>query len=164
LKHAANIRALKPDEFVALSVFGSELSGVQVLRTTVSIGAQPGQAPVAPTASSSKRKSKPNAAEASSEPLDLGAPTAPRPGQPAELSLADPRTGQVTTRTVLKTGKAGPQGTVLNVRVKKADVDAFAKGEMNLETFQSKAVFNSYIGNGYGILSINSWAGSSRGK
>ena len=51
---------------------------------------------------------------------------------------------------------------MLTLRVKKSDVDAFARGQSNLETFQKQAVFNAYIGNGYGVLSVNSWAGSGK--
>jgi hypothetical protein len=155
--------SLKPDEFVALSVFGSELSGVQIMRTTAAAGNPVGPA-AASAPSNSKKKSKAGSGEATGEPGEPSSvAVAPRPGAPADLSLTDARPAQVSSRTVFKTSKAGPQGTVLNLRVRKADVDAFAKDE-NLETFKSKAVFNSYIGNGYGILSINSWAGSARGK
>src|SRR5205085_1060704 len=50
------------------------------------------------------------------------------------------------------------QGTVLSLRVKKSDVDAFANGKLDFETFAKKAEQHSYPGNGYGITSINSWS------
>ena len=133
LKHAANIRHLKPDEFVALSVFGSEVNGsVQIVRNAYSTA--PSAASVASSANSSKKKEK--GKSAANEGLTEGAePASPaivtRPGQPAELSVSDSRTGGMFTRAVVRgSGKAGPQGTVLTLRVKKSDVDAFAHGEV----------------------------------
>jgi hypothetical protein len=163
LKHAANIRPLKPDEFVALSVFGSDVgSGVQVYRTTYSTAPSAATTPASP--SSTKKKAKVPANEGQGDGSEPTGPTiVTRPGQSAELNVSDSRTGAILTRAVVRgPGKAGPQGTVLTVRAKKSDVDAFARGEMNLETFQKSAVFNAYLGNGYGILSLNSWAGSAR--
>jgi len=52
--------------------------------------------------------------------------------------------------------KTGP-GTVLTLRVKKSDVDGFAKGTIDLAGFEKKIAMNSYLGNGYGITSLNSW-------
>jgi hypothetical protein len=53
--------------------------------------------------------------------------------------------------------KAARAGTVLTMRVKKADVDAFAKGDINYETFEKKVDVNTYLGSGYGVTSLNSW-------
>jgi hypothetical protein len=77
LKHATNIRELKPDEFIAISVFG-----------------------------------------------------------PA------PMTGS---------------GTVLTLRAKKSDVDAFAKGDLNFDEFRRLTSISTYAGAGYDITSANSW-------
>jgi hypothetical protein len=163
-KHAANIRGLKPDEFVAISVFGNEPRGYS-LRATVSTSAAAGQATAQGTTPVSKKKAKNNSPESPGDPVDAPPQNLlVRPGQPAELSMTDQKAGQVTSRTSYKASKAGSQGTVLTVRARKADVDAFAKGELNVETFQAKTVFNSYVGNGYGLLSVNSWAGTGRSK
>ena len=46
-------------------------------------------------------------------------------------------------------GESSPgagRGTVLIVRVKKSDAEAFAKGEMNWEQFQRKSTINAYVG------------------
>jgi hypothetical protein len=165
LKHAANIRPLKPDEFVALSVFGSDIGGGVMGYVRTASSTIPATVPAAPSAGSSKKKAKGAATDIpgdASEPL-TGPTIVTRPGQPAELNVSDSRTGITLTRAAVRgSSKAGPQGTVLTVRAKKSDVDAFARGEMNLETFQKGAVFNAYLGNGYGILSLNSWAGSAR--
>ena len=54
--------------------------------------------------------------------------------------------------------RASPQGTVLTLRAKKSDVDAFATGKLDFDAFQRKVEQNSYAGSGYGITSINSWS------
>jgi len=51
----------------------------------------------------------------------------------------------------------GHRGTVLAIRVKKADIDAFAKASGKLAELQSKATINTYRGYGYGVPSVNSW-------
>ena len=51
------------------------------------------------------------------------------------------------------------QGTVMTIRVKKTDVDAFAKGAIDLKTFQARATLNVYVGAGYNTSSINTWPG-----
>ena len=43
------------------------------------------------------------------------------------------------------------------MRVKKADVDAFAKGDINYDAFEKKVELNTYLGSGYGVTSLNSW-------
>lgn len=53
--------------------------------------------------------------------------------------------------------RAARPGTVLTLRVKKSDADAFAKGKVDLTAFEQKVGANSYLGNGYGIPSLNSW-------
>jgi hypothetical protein len=52
---------------------------------------------------------------------------------------------------------ASAQGTVLTLRVKKEDIDAFAKGDINEDAFVKKAAFNSYRGAGHDVTSINTW-------
>lgn len=42
---------------------------------------------------------------------------------------------------------AGPSGSTLTIRVKKADVDAFAAGKLNLEEFRGRASLSTYSGN-----------------
>lgn len=59
---------------------------------------------------------------------------------------------QLNTR--LKSARAG---TVLTMRVKKADVDAFARGDINYDAFEKKVELNTYLGSGYGVTSLNSW-------
>jgi len=60
-------------------------------------------------------------------------------------------------RDQLTPQRAARPGTVLTLRVRKSEVDAFAKGIMDYEAFEKKIATNSYLGNGYGITSLNSW-------
>lgn len=52
---------------------------------------------------------------------------------------------------------ATSRGTVLTIQAKKADIDAFAAGTLNAETFQSRATVHAYPGAGAGMKSLNSW-------
>lgn len=54
-------------------------------------------------------------------------------------------------------------GTVLTLKARKSDIDAFAKGSMDLDAFSQKVIATAYAGNGYGITSVNSWLRDSRG-
>jgi hypothetical protein len=55
--------------------------------------------------------------------------------------------------------ESGRSGTTLTIRVKKADVDAFAAEKLSAQEFQAKAAFNTYVGNTSGEAVIRS-AGS----
>jgi len=101
LKHAANIRTLKPDESVILSVTGK--AGQSGTRTTTrSYG----------------------------------------PG----LALSDRRSGRSYNITIkpggAETGFSSP--TVLTIRAKKSDIDAFAKGQLSFDQFHQKTQLISY--------------------
>jgi hypothetical protein len=54
-------------------------------------------------------------------------------------------------------------GTVLTLKARKSDIDAFAKGSTDLDAFSKKVITASYAGNGYGITSVNSWLRDTRG-
>ncbi|HKS36944.1 MAG TPA: hypothetical protein VJW76_07135, partial [Verrucomicrobiae bacterium] len=94
LKNAANIRSLKPDEFVVLTISGTD--------NVVATAAVPALDPVVYSTSAH---------------------------------------GYVTTQM-----PASGRRTVLTIRVKKSDADAFSKSRLNLEQFQQKATINAYIG------------------
>lgn len=149
LKSASNIHNLKPDDFIAITVFGQ------------------------PSAFVSARKSRVSRSDSSN--LFSPTPTPPR----TELSLSrqitadkiymnvdpdqKPRAG-TAAREVAIVLRGPSQGSVLTLRVRRSDVDAFAKGKLDFEAFQKKAEQNSYLGSGYGVTSINSWSkiGNSR--
>jgi hypothetical protein len=48
-------------------------------------------------------------------------------------------------------------GTVLTLRAKRGDIEAFAAGKLGLDEFTKLVQTQSYFGNGYGVLSLNSW-------
>lgn len=53
-------------------------------------------------------------------------------------------------------------GTVLALRAKKSDVDAFAKGDLDLAAFRRLTSLSTYVGPGHDISSVNSWLQDSR--
>jgi hypothetical protein len=126
LNNAAHIRQLKPDDFIAVTVFGSPAStALAQLRMTAA---------------------RDNEAKDS-----LGAVAGATPS--LHITAKNNKGGYFTLRT-----PTASQGTVLALRVKRADVDAFAKGELTLEQFESRVSTHTYLGSGYGITSLNSWA------
>ena len=60
---------------------------------------------------------------------------------------------------IVPVNRALGQGTVLTIRVKKGDVDAFAKDEVDLKTFEGRATINAYAGTAYDVTSVNTWLG-----
>ena len=68
--------------------------------------------------------------------------------------------GRGISRISSSNRRAAGQGTVLTLRVKKSDLDAFAKGTLSLEAIQKRTTFNAYVGSGHGIASVNTWIGT----
>jgi hypothetical protein len=60
---------------------------------------------------------------------------------------------------VMVPGGPRGRGTILTIRVKKSDVDAFAKGKLNLDEFRKKASLATYAGGAGGIMTDGSLAG-----
>jgi hypothetical protein len=58
-------------------------------------------------------------------------------------------------------GAADPRGSILTLRVKKADIDDFAKSAIDLAKFKERATVTAYAGNGYGLSSVNTWVRTS---
>lgn len=162
LKQATNMKHLKPEDSVVVSVFGSPNGGV-ASKTKVQAAATPGA-----------KSQKPAAPGVTTE--DLNAPVAPAPPAPAaepkttrsrttgaavqEARVRDELDHLASRASVLKSSlnrRAVGQGTVVTLRVKKSDVDAFAKGALDFDAFQKRATVNAYIGSGQGITSVNSW-------
>jgi len=133
LKNAANIRNLKPADFVAFTVFGQPVTVVQVKKSRTR-SASNSTPPSAETSASRKSST------------DAG-----RADQKAQA------TGLARASDLLR---SSTQGTVLSLRAKKSDVDDFASGKLDFESFAKKTEQHSYPGNGYGITSINSWSRS----
>jgi hypothetical protein len=138
LKNASNIRNLKPNDFVAVSVFGH------------------------PATVASTRKSRSNKNQSSGLPQSNDAPSgAANRKNAVEAGRSEQKA--VGQARVWDLSRTSSQGTVLTIRVKKSDVDAFAKNNLDFEAFQKKAEQQSYTGSGYGVSSINSWTKSSSG-
>src|SRR6185436_16893178 len=128
LKNASNIRHLKPDEAVSISVFGSPSSTVRTTRN--------------------KSADAPGANNFGNSPKPSKRTTSSAYGQVRFSSEAV---------VVTQSGSSSGQGTVMTVRAKKADIDAFAKGDLDQEAFAKKVTFNTYLRAGYDVTSVNSW-------
>jgi hypothetical protein len=109
LKSAANMRGLKPDEFVNIAVFG--------------------HAP----------------------PLRVKSFSYPKTG---DVGIGLPATAVVVQPSAAANAS---KGSVLTLRAKKSDIDAFASGKLDADAFSAKVMTASYAGSGIGITSINSW-------
>jgi hypothetical protein len=55
------------------------------------------------------------------------------------------------------------KGSVLTLRARKGDIDAFASGKLDADAFRTKVLMTAYFGSGNGITSINSWIQESAG-
>jgi len=133
LKSASNIHNLKSDDFVAVTVFGqpSAVSQVKKPRTKSA------------TSNSSSQNQPPRTETGVSRKAT------------SELAAAEEKVQSLARLDILRTSS---QGTVLAMRVKKSDVDAFASGKLDFDAFEKKVEQHSYPGNGYGVSSINSWS------
>jgi len=107
LKSATNIRGLKPDEWIVVTVLGG-----------------PGQGPVKARAARRSNGDRPGAKRP--------------PGSDDEM-VYELRDEQVQAR--------GPRGTIMTLRVKKSDVDEFAKGRWDLDQFRKKVSISTYPAN-----------------
>jgi hypothetical protein len=131
LKNASNMKGVKPDEFVNVSVFGSP-------DTIVAEAGPSKRSTRSVTATSRLPSPKPVRSDSADDASDSNAK--PRP-----------------YRTTLEVARTTLQGTVLTLRAKKSDIDAAAKGSLDDAAFTRKITMNSYAGNGHGLTSVNSW-------
>ena len=116
LKNSANIRNLKSDESVVVTVFGTE-----------SVAAAHGAG-----------------GEVASGTGRFGG--GGRPGL-ADTFPSESAALETYLRFVRSESSSGAgRGTVLTVRVRKSDSEAFAKGKINSEQFQQKTTANAYVG------------------
>lgn len=56
------------------------------------------------------------------------------------------------------------KGSVLTLRARKSDIDAFAAGKLDTDAFRTKVLMTAYFGSGNGITSINSWIQENAGN
>ena len=91
-----------------------------------------------------------------------------------KLATSKPRTSSATTGNKsydgavriwdARNGKlmgGPPQGSTMTIRVKKADVDAFAKGKLTVEEFRKKAKIATYASAMSGSSGSGGWFGES---
>jgi hypothetical protein len=165
-KNATNIRHMNPSDFVAMTVFGHPSATVSTKRssrprTTAAAPAAgltpptalaPPESPDAPAKEDYETVRK-NLSRVERKNAELARQTAEVDRQVAELSRQ--------TVSVRSSGQG--TGTVLTLRARKADVDAFANGQLDLDAFKKKVEEHSYIGAGSGVSSLNSWSRGSSG-
>src|SRR6266568_3029159 len=118
LKNAANIRGLKSDEWVVVTVLGTE--GVEAGPGARNYGG--GGGGIGGTAG------RPGGRASASELAPQGAGTSP--------AFWSNHAG----------GFPAGRGTVLTVRVRKSDAESFAKGKMTFDQFEQKATISAYLG------------------
>ena len=127
MKRSANIRGLKPDEFVTITVFGP--LGTWVLRL-------PEGAVSKNTSAGEEKKS-----------IRL---------QKDQLLIFDDGAGK-DTRGLRVSSQRPENGTVLALRARKSDVDKFAANKLSFDEFQKLVTVHGYVGRGHDITSLNSW-------
>ena len=145
LKNAANIRQLKPEEFVGVTVFGAPNTSVARVVTRV----RSVKTPTAPKPVSGQ--------DAGRVPQDVVREVE------TVVELAKAQALESSARALELSGgrggarAGGAQGTVLALRVKKADVDAFARGKLDSAPFEKTVTAHAYAGSGFNATSLNSW-------
>ena len=119
MKNAANIRGLKAEEWVVATVFGGESveTGPGMAGGSGGGGGGGGATTGRSRAGGGASNVTPQEAAGLLELISLGA-------------------------AVSRTGRA----TVLNVRVRKADAESFAKGKLTFDQFEQKATIAAYLG------------------
>lgn len=122
LKNASNIRNLKADDSITVCVFGGPGGGATTFVST-------GPARIA----------------------RVGRAGNANPGAPVTPPAVDPTTGMPIPPPpaplyVNRTTGMQVRGSILTIRVKKSDVDAFAKGKVDLDQFRKKAGVAIYPG------------------
>ncbi len=153
LRNAANIRALKSDEWVVVTVFGTE--GVES-SPAAGGGGGGGSAAVGGT---TPRPANAAGGGGGGGGGAVGGTT----GRPVRR-VSGPytaRPGADTSSWYISTGASRTgRGTVLTVRVRKSDAESFAKGKISLDQFEQKATIAAYLGPApQGSTSI--WRGAS---
>jgi hypothetical protein len=138
MKNAANIHDMRPEEWISFSVFGHPVALSKSKKVSVK----------------SANKPRPQSVNALALPPlggDDAEPQAQQQQQTQGLGSANRNYGTVSSVQLSQ------NGTVMTMRAKRSDVDAFASGKISFEEFAKLVETQSYFGNGYGVLSVNSW-------
>lgn len=151
LKEAANIRNLRPEDYVTVTVFGAPTPlGKEPGKT--STGMRQSHASGEEHAAVNIRADQRASANANAKGKDQLETTRKELDRArAQLKQLNIITGRVSS------SRTGRPGTVLSLRARKQDIDQFAAGKLDLEAFQAKANITAYTGAGYGLTSVNSW-------
>jgi hypothetical protein len=115
LKNAMHIRALKPNDFVTIVVQGAEATRTESVKRKPTTAAV-GRANISVTSSPADSDNKP--------------------------------VGRAAVATIPTKGlrtRSGLGETVMTIRVKKSDADAFAQGKLDLDAFRKKAAIQTYF-------------------
>lgn len=65
--------------------------------------------------------------------------------------------GQASSPSRKGDSSSASKGTVLTMRVRKSEIDAFAADKLTVEAFTAKVSTTTYVGSGAGMTSVNSW-------
>ncbi len=135
LKNTANIRGLKSDESAVVSVFGTESLSAARRESGGSAGGSAGFGGGAGTTSGRLPDDRHGVAFPVTAYRD------------AQGMIGVGNLNEAYQRFVRgESSHDAGLGTVLTIRIRKSDADAFAKGEMNFEQFQQKTIVNAYVG------------------
>jgi len=156
LKHAANIRNLEPDEWVILTVIGQGRQPSEFYEDYLYRSAAPRTG-----SSTSRRSRRPSSRPSSSGGGGFGGGYSVSGGVSGGYSVSGGSAGSsaggygggMMGGMGMGSGMMGgmaysemgpPSATILTIRAKKSDVDAFAKGELDFEQFQQKVQIFTY--------------------
>jgi hypothetical protein len=135
LKHAANIRGLKPDEWIILTVVGGAQQPTGVVNLVlppIGIGRRKPEQRV------NVRPYAPGSGYGAAG--GYGGGSYGSTGYPGAATYGSGYLGGMGAHG----GMGFPSATVLTIRAKKADVDAYAKGQMEFDEFQDRVLVFTY--------------------
>ena len=178
LKNASNIRNLKADDSITVCVFGGGSPSAGKFRAATGQGNKLVLSPGVVEPATGLPAGHPGAVD-SATGLPAGHPggTDPATGLRTGHGAVDPTTGLPAASGTSQAEAAfqsrypgangwglaqvndpGVRGSIMTIRVKKSDVDAFAKGKLNADEFRKKAKSATYaadVGSGSGNFSFN---------
>lgn len=133
LKNASNMKGVKADEHVTVTVFG------------------------APAAIGGEARTRKTSTQTSVSRFGAGQADRDRALADRERVLADRE--RAASGIQIENARTSLQGTVLTLRIKKSEIDAAGKDDA--DALAKKAQVSTYAGNGHGLSSVNSWIKSS---
>jgi hypothetical protein len=138
MTNTANIKGMHADEWVSFSVFGHPVAMSKTKKTAEKTS-----------------KKRTGSAVTALPAAGAGDETEPLPGGGL---------GSVKVNYSSSPVQVSQNGTVMTLRAKRSDIEAFAKGQLGMDDFAKVVQTQSYFGNGYGVLSVNSWLKDSQAR